>query len=108
MRRIARERKQKYLSRRMKDHHGLLVPSQDENHWSTSSGKYGKARMPALVTGKVASNHDSDAYRIKKRIEHSSLEKAMYPDDKRDGRHFNPIHVPILNVLAMEAAQEYG
>ena len=54
MRRIARERKQKYLSRRMEDHHRLLVPSQDDNHWSTSSGKYGKDRMPALVTGREA------------------------------------------------------
>ena len=32
----------------------------------------------------------------------------MYPDDKRDSHHFNPIDVPILNILAMEADQEYG
>ena len=31
----------------------------------------------------------------------------MYPDDKRDGRHFNPIDVSILDILAMEADQEY-
>ena len=93
MRRIARERKQKYLSRRMEEHHRLLVPSQEENHWSTSSGKYGKDRMPTLVTGKAASKHDTNTYRMKKHIEHSLLEKAMYPHDKRDGRHFNPIDV---------------
>ena len=32
----------------------------------------------------------------------------MYPVDKRDSRHFNPIDVPILDILAMEADQEYG
>ena len=92
----------------MEYHHRLLVPSQDENHWSTSSGKYGKDRMPALVTRKAASKRDTEAYRMKKHIEHSSIEKTMYPDDKRDSHHFNPINVPILNILAMEADQEYG
>ena len=47
-----RERKQKYLSRKMDDHHRLLIPNLEDNHWSTSSGKYGKDRMPALVTGR--------------------------------------------------------
>ena len=32
----------------------------------------------------------------------------MYPVDERDGRHFNPIDVPLLDILAMEAEQEYG
>ena len=32
----------------------------------------------------------------------------MYPADKRDGHHFNLVDVPLLNILAMEADQEYG
>ena len=32
----------------------------------------------------------------------------MYPVDKRDGAHFNPVDVPLLDILAMEADQEYG
>ena len=108
LRRIAWERKQKYLSKRQEEHHRLLLHSQDENHWSTSSGKYRKDRMPGLVTGKVASKRDTDPYRMRKHIENSLMEKAMYPDDKRDGPHFNPIDVPILDILAMEADQEYG
>ena len=92
MRRIACKTKQKYLSRRMDDHHRLLVPSQDDNHWSTSSCKYGKDRMAALVTRREASRRDTDAYRMRK---HISLEKAMYPVDKQDGCHFNPIDVPL-------------
>ena len=107
MRRIARDRKQTYLSR-IEDHHRLLVPSQDENHWSTSASKYRKDRMLALVTGKEASRRDTDTYRMRKHINNSSLEKARYPVDKRDGCHFNPIDVPILDILAMEADQEYG
>ena len=42
-----------------------------------------------------------------KHIDHSSLEKAMYPVNKRDGRHFNPIDMPSLNILSMEADQEF-
>ena len=71
--RMARERKQKYFSRRMEDHHRLLVPSQDKNHWSTSTGKYGKDWMPALMTGREASRWDTDTYRMRKHIDHSSL-----------------------------------
>ena len=64
--------------------------------------------MPALVTGREASRRDTDAVRMRNHICNSSLEKAMYPVDKRDGSHFNPVDVPILDILAMEADQEYG
>ena len=69
MKRIASERKQKFLSRRMDDYKRLLVPNQGDNHWSMSTGKYGKDRMPALVTGKEVFMSDSDAYRMRKHIE---------------------------------------
>ena len=51
---------------------------------------------------------DTDAHRMRRHIDKSSLHDAMYPVDKRDGRHFNPIDVPLLNILAMEVEQEYG
>ena len=108
MRRIARERKQKYLSKKMDDHHRLLVPNQKDNHWSMSFGKYRFDRMPALVTGKEVSKRDSGAYRMRKHIKNSSLQDAMYPINKRDGAHFNPVDVPLLDTLVMEADQEYG
>ena len=92
----------------MDDHHRLLIPNQHNNHWSTSTGKYGKDRMQALVTGRQASRRDTDAHRMRRHIEKSSLYDAMYPVNKRDGRHFNPIDVPLLDILAMEAEQEYG
>ena len=92
----------------MDDHHRLLVPNQGYNHCSTSTGKYGKDRMPALVTGKHVSMRDSNAYRMRMHIESSSLQDAMYPVNKRDGAHFNPVDVPLLHTLAMEADQEYG
>ena len=49
--RKARERKQKYLSKDQEEHHRLLVPRSDSNHWSNSSGHYAKDNIPALVTG---------------------------------------------------------
>ena len=47
----ARERKQKYLSKDQEEHHRLLVPRSDSNHWSNSKGYYSKENIPALVTG---------------------------------------------------------
>ena len=41
-------------------------------------------------------------------IDHSSLHKAMYPKDERDAGHFNPLEVPILDILALYAEKEYG
>ena len=41
-------------------------------------------------------------------MESSSLQDAMYPVDKQDGTHFNPVNVPLLDILAVEADQEYG
>ena len=32
----------------------------------------------------------------------------MYPVDKWDGRPFNPVDLPLLDILAMEADQTYG
>ena len=85
----------------MDDHHPLLIPNQEDNHWSTSTGKYGKDRMPALVTGKEVWKRDSNVYRMRKHIKSSSLQDAMYPVDKGDGAHFNPVDVLLLNILAM-------
>ena len=61
-----------------------------------------------MVMGKEVSMRDSDAYRMRKHIKSSSLQDAMYPVDKRDGAHFNPVDVPLLDILAVEADQEYG
>ena len=64
--------------------------------------------MLTLVTGREASRRETDARRMERHIEYSSMAKAMYPKDKRDAQHFNPLEVPIFDTLAMEADQEYG
>ena len=45
---------------------------------------------------------------MERHIEYSSMGKAMYPKDKPDAQHFNPLEVPILDMLTMETDQEYG
>ena len=47
---LARERKQKYLSRRQEEHPCLLIPCTESNHWLNTSRHYSKDNMPALVT----------------------------------------------------------
>ena len=58
--RNARERKQKYLSNDQEEHHRLLVPRSDSNHWSNSKVYYSKENIPALVTGQADRKRDED------------------------------------------------
>ena len=108
LRRIARERKHFLMSRQFQGHHRFLVPGQDHNHWSMSSGKYGKDRIPALVTGKEAPRSKTDSEKMEMHLEYLSLSMAIYPWNEKDGIHFNPLEVPILDILAMEADQKFG
>ena len=84
LRKTAQESKQQLFSKRPEEHHRLLVPRQDDNHWSTSSGKYGKDRMSTLVTRRETSRRETDVRRMERHIEYSSMARAMYPKDKRD------------------------
>ena len=107
--RIAMERKQRFRSRKQEEHYRFLVPRTKVNHlWSNSTGFYGKKRISALVTGREQSRRDSDAKFMERHLKSSSLSRAMYPVDKKYGKGFNPINMPILNVLAVEAEVEYG
>ena len=56
----ARERKQKYLAKEQEDHHRLLVPRPDSNHWSNSKVHYAKDNILALVTGSTGGKWDED------------------------------------------------
>ena len=69
---------------------------------------YGKLRIPSLLTGTQPSRRDSHSNQMRRQIRHSSLSRAIYPKKERDGKHFNPIKVPILDMLAVEAEKEFG
>ena len=45
---------------------------------------------------------------MERHIHHSSLHPALYPKDERDARHFNPLEVPIFDILALDGEKEYG
>ena len=38
----------------------------------------------------------------------SSLDRAMHPKEKSSGKMFNPLEVPILDVLAVDSEREFG
>ena len=99
--RTARERKQWFLSKQKEKLQQLLVPRTETNHWTTSSGMYGKVKMPALVTGKEVLRRDTDSQKKEWHIKYSSLSRAMYPKDEYKAKNFNPAEVLLIDTLAL-------
>ena len=104
----ARERKQKYLVRELEDLHRLLVPRPDSNHWSNSKGHYTKDNIPALVTGSTGGKWDKDRRKMEKHLKYSSLHRAMTPEGDYYKAKFNPLEIPLLDILAVDTEKDYG
>ena len=45
---------------------------------------------------------------MRRHLRYTSLDRALYPLNEADGAEFNPVDVPILDMLAVEAEKEYG
>ena len=104
----ARERKQYYLSLPQDEHHRLLVPRTATNHWSNTTGTYSKDNVPLLVTGKKDDRWEKDRVKMERHLKFSSLDQAMFPEKDQFKRMFNPLDVPILDILAVETERDYG
>ena len=104
----ARERRQHYLSLPQDEHHRLLVPRTATNHWSNATGTYSKDNIPLLVTGVKDSKWDKDRVKMERHLKFSSLDQAMFLEKEPFGRMFNPLDVPILDILAVETERDYG
>ena len=104
----ARERKQRFLSKSQQTHHALLVPKTESNDWNNNTRMYGKKTVPLLLTGTQSSRRESHSDQMRRHTHFSSLDKALYPKDERYSKHFNPVEVPILDMLAVEAEKEFG
>ena len=99
--RKARERKQKYLSKDQEEHHRLLVPRSDSNHWSNSSGYYSKDNISALVTGQDDRKWDEDRRRMERHLKYSSLNHPMDLRVYSYKHKFNPLEVPLMDILTL-------
>ena len=106
--RMARERKQRFLSKSQQERHRFLVLTSEYNDWSNNRGMYGKKNIPALLTVTESSRRDSHSTQMKRYIQYSSLSRALYPKDEYNGDRFNPVKVPILNMLDVETDKEFG
>ena len=104
----ARERKQKYISNPQEEHHRLLVPRSNSNHWSNSIGYYSKENMPTLVTGQPDRRRDEDQRKMERHLRYSNLDRAMNPRKPSYGHMFNPLEVPIMDILAVDTEREFG
>ena len=104
----ARERRQHYLSLPQDEHHRLLVPRTATNHWSNTTGTYSKDNVPLLVTGRKDDKWEKDRVKMERHLKFSSLDQAMFPEKEPFKRMFNPLDVPILDILAVETERDYG
>ena len=78
------------------------MPRTTTNHWSNATGTYSKDNIPLLVTGQRDGKWDTDRVRMERHLKYSSLDQAMFPEKEPFGRMFNPLDVPILDILAVE------
>ena len=104
----ARERKQKYLSKEQEEHHHLLVPPSDSNHWLNSTGYYSKDNIPSLVTGHPDRKRDEDRRKMERHLKNSCLYRAMEPREYSYKHKFNPLEVPLLDILAVDTERDLG
>ena len=100
-------KKQKYLFGRQEEHHRLLIPCTESNHWSNTSGHYSKDNMRALVTGSTKEKWDTDARKMERHLKHSKLDLAMSPNDHSYKTTFNPVEIPLWDILAGETETDY-
>ena len=84
------------------------MPRTATNHWSNTTGTYSKDNIPLLVTGQRDNKWDEDRVKMERHLKFSSLDQAMYPEKEPFGRMFNPLDVPILDILAVEKEREFG
>ena len=61
-----------------------------------------------MVTGKRNDKWDKDRRKMERHLRYSSLDCAMYPEKPSFGHMFNPLEVPILDVLAVDSEGEFG
>ena len=101
------ERKQHFLRKPQRNHHTLLVPPTESNNWNNNTRKYRKKNLPSLLTGTQSSRRDTHTDHMRRHLRYSSLDRALYPWNETDGAKFNPVNVPILDMLAVEAEKEY-
>ena len=64
--------------------------------------------MPALVTRKEPGRRETNAQKMERHLKYSTLSKAMYPEDVYYGTAFNPLEVPLLDILAEDGEKDYG
>lgn len=84
------------------------MPRTSQNQWSNSQGMYGKDRLPALVSSSRGSARGgSDADKMEWHLKGSSLSKAMYLQDKMDNKAFNPLDVPLIDILMVETEKQF-
>ena len=55
-----------------------------------------------MVTGKKDDKWEKDRVKMERHLKFSSLDQAMFPEKEPFKRMFNPLNVPILDILAVE------
>ena len=68
---MARERKQRFLSKVQQTHHTFLVLRTESNDWNNNNGMYRKKNVTSLLSGSQPLRRDSHSDQMRRHIQYS-------------------------------------
>ena len=95
----ARERMDRYRMLPVRKEHQFLIPPTDNWSWGKNL-LYNKDSLVKMVAGKILSRRDR--LNMDNFLKNSALSEVQTPQELNDRRNFNPIEVPVLDLLAVD------
>ena len=95
----ARKRMDRYRMLPVEKEHTFLIPPTDNWSWGKNLS-YNKESLVKIVAGRVVPRKDT--WNMDNFLKHSSLSKVQLPENSKDRSKFNPIDVPLLDLLSVD------
>ena len=95
----ARDWMDKYRILPVRSEQQFLIPPSDNWNWGKNL-RYNKDSLVRLIAGKIV--HRKDKANMDNFLKNSALSEIQTPQEQSDRRSFNPIEIPILDLLAVD------
>ena len=77
----------------------FLIPPSDNWNWGKNL-RYNKDSLVNMIAGKIV--HRKDKVNMDNFLKNSALSEIQTPQEQSDRKSFNPIEIPILDLLAVD------
>ena len=95
----ARDRMDKYRILPVRSEQQFLIPPSDNWSWGKNL-RYNKDSLVKLIAGKIVPRKDK--VNMDNFLKNSTLSEVQTPQEQSDWKGFNPIEIPILDLLAVD------